>query len=125
MTLHGGWFDAGELLGADQPAASDLDVAAALSAARDLTTSDSSPYGEPDRDPCEPGSERAVAAPAGKRAVGGHERLLGDILGLLQVAEDPVARADDRRPFAIDELSKGLAIPVEHGTHGQALIVIA
>ena len=71
--------------------------------------------GDPDRDARQPRPERAVAAPAGERAIGGHECLLGGILGLVEVAEDPVAGPDDRRRLALDEAAEGVAVAGEDG----------
>ena len=77
---------------------------------------------DPDRDPGQPRAERAVAAPARERAVGGHERLLGGVLGLVQVAEDAVAGPDDRGRFALDEEAEGIAVAGEHGIDDRAVI---
>jgi len=51
----------------------------------------------------QPCAERPVAAPAGQAPERGHERLLGRILGLMEIPKDAVAGADDRRGFALDE----------------------
>jgi hypothetical protein len=42
----------------------------------------------------------------------------------VQIAEDPVAGADDGRRLAIDELPKRFAIAVENGSDCSPLIVI-
>ncbi|HEY8632274.1 MAG TPA: hypothetical protein VIL50_03900, partial [Candidatus Limnocylindrales bacterium] len=43
------------------------------------------------------------AAPTGEAPEGGHECLLGGVLGLVEIAEDAMARADDTSRFAVDE----------------------
>ena len=73
------------------------------------------PQREADRDARQPRSEGTVAAPARERPIGGHESLLGDVLGLMEVAEDPMAGPHDRRGFALDELAKGISVASEHG----------
>ena len=75
-------------------------------------------------DPRQPRAERAVAAPAGERPIGGHECLLGDVLGLVQVAEDAMARSDDRRRLALDEVTEGVAIAGEDGIHDRAVALV-
>ena len=59
--------------------------------------------GDVERDPADPGRERAVTAPCGQRAVGGHERLLGGIFGRVAIAKHPVADAGDGRQVALDQ----------------------
>ena len=81
----------------------------------------STPQRETDRDARQPRSERTVAAPARERPIGGHESLLGDVLGLVQVAEDPMAGAHDRRGFALDELAEGISVAGEHGIDDRAV----
>jgi hypothetical protein len=58
---------------------------------------------DPYRDPSEPRPEGTVATPAGEAPKGGHECLLGSVLGLVEVTEDTMAGADDRGRFALDE----------------------
>ena len=77
-----------------------------------------------DRDPRQPRPERAVAAPAGERAIGGHEGLLGGILGLVQVAEDPMAGPDDGCRFALDEVAVGVAVAGEDGVDDRAITAL-
>ena len=74
------------------------------------------------RDPGQPCPERSFAAPARERAIRGHERFLGRILGLVQVAEDAVAGANDRRRFALHEQAVGVAITGQHGIDDRPLI---
>jgi len=69
-------------------------------------------------------TERAVAPPAGERAVGGHERLLGGVLGLMQIAEDAMAGPDDRHRLAFDELPVGIPVACEDGIDDRALIAV-
>ena len=57
----------------------------------------------------------------GERAIGGHEGLLGGVLGLVQVAEDPVAGPDDRGRLALDEAAEGVAVPGEDGLDRRAV----
>ena len=65
---------------------------------------------DPDRDARQPRTERSVATPARQRTVRGHERLLRGVLGLVEVAEDPMAGPDDRRRLALDEPAEGISV---------------
>jgi hypothetical protein len=78
--------------------------------------------GDPDRDPRQPRTERAVASPGRQRLVGGHECFLGRILGRREVAEDPLARADDGRTFRLDQASERLPVAIENGLDDRALV---
>ena len=80
------------------------------------------PDRQPDRDPRDPGAKRAVAPPRSERAIGDHEGLLGDVLGLGEVAEDPVAGADDGGRFALDQNAECVPITAEDGTHNGLVI---
>ncbi len=82
------------------------------------------PDGDAHRDARQPGAERTVAAPAGERAIGGHECLLGSVLGFVQVAEHPMARPDDRCRFTLDQVAIGIAIAGEDGVHDRAVIAL-
>ncbi len=77
------------------------------------------PAGAPDRDPrCdpgEPGAERAVAAPGPEGAIGGHEGLLRSVLGLVKVAQDPVAGADDAARLPLDEGPERIGVARQDG----------
>ena len=75
-----------------------------------------------DGDPCQPGTERALAAPARERSIGGHEGLLGGILGLVEVTEDPVTGPHHRRRLAVDEVAVGIPIAGEDGIDDRAVI---
>ena len=88
----------------------------------DLLALGGPPDGEPDGDPRQPGAERPVGPPGRERPVRDHERLLGDVLGLGAIAEDPGAGRDDRATLALDELPEGSAVPGEHGIDDLALI---
>lgn len=77
---------------------------------------------DPDGDARQPGPERSVATPAGEAPEGGHEGLLGGVLGIVEVAEDSVAGADDRGRLAIDEDPERVAIAGKHGLDSGALI---
>lgn len=70
---------------------------------RDVVTTLRPAKGDPHRDPGDPGAERTVTAPAGQTPEGGHEGLLRGVLGLMEIAEDAMAGADDRGRFAVDE----------------------
>ena len=70
---------------------------------RDVVTTLRPAKGDPNRDPGDPRAERTVAAPTGEAPEGGHEGLLGGVLGLMEIAEDAMARADDTSRFAVDE----------------------
>ena len=52
----------------------------------------------------------------------GHERLLGGILGFVEVAEDAVARSDDGRRLAVDEEPERVPIAGQDGVDCGALI---
>lgn len=72
------------------------------------------PERNPHRNPAQPGAKRPGRLPAGERAIGDHECLLGCVFGFVEVAQDPVAGADDGGRLAIDEDAKGLSIAAEH-----------
>jgi hypothetical protein len=80
------------------------------------------PERDPDGDPGEPRPDRAIGPPAGEASEPHHERLLGRILGFMEVPQDPVARPDDRRRLALDEDAEGLAIAGEDGVDSAAFI---
>ena len=89
---------------------------------RDLLALRGPPDREPHGDPRQPGPERPVAAPRGQRPVRDHERLLGDVLGLGAVAEDPGARRDDRRPSRSTRRRKASRSPASTASTIAALI---
>ena len=80
--------------------------------------------GDADRDAGQPRTERALAAPARERSVGGHERLLRGVLGLVEVAEDPMAGPDDRRRFALDQMPIGITVAGEDGVDDGAVTAL-
>jgi hypothetical protein len=65
---------------------------------------------DPDGNPGQPRTERAVLTPRAESAKRGHERFLRCILGLVKVTEDSVAGADDRLALAVDENPERIAI---------------
>ena len=72
----------------------------------------------------QPGTERPLATPPGERSIGGHERLLGGVLGLVEVAEDPMAGSDDRRRFALDQMAERVSVAGEDGFDDRAVAVL-
>jgi hypothetical protein len=79
------------------------------------------PQSDANRDPAEPRAERAVTPIRRQGSVGDHERLLGGVLGLAWIAEDPVAGANDAGRLALDEDAVRLAIAREDGVDGRAV----
>ena len=79
------------------------------------------PQRDANGDPRQPRAERPVATPARERAIRGHEGLLGDVLRLVQVAEDPMACAHDRSRLAVDQVTKRLPVAGEDGIDDRAL----
>lgn len=77
---------------------------------------------DPHGDPREPCPEGPVAAPAGEAPERGHERLLGCIFGLMDIPEDAMAGADDRRGFVLDEDSERVPIAGQDGLDNGAFI---
>ncbi len=77
---------------------------------------------DPDRDPRQPGAEGTVAAPTGKAAERNHEGLLGRILGLMEIAEDAMAGANDGSRFAIDEDPERVTVAGQDGVDRSAFI---
>jgi hypothetical protein len=61
-------------------------------------------------------------APAREALERGHEGLLGGVLGLVEVAEDSMAGADDSRGFAFDEDPERVAISGKNSLDNGALI---
>src|SRR5690606_22353106 len=57
--------------------------------------------------PVEPGIKPTFAAVVGDAAVDRDEHLLGDVLGLLAIADHPVDEAEDPILVGVDELLKG------------------
>jgi hypothetical protein len=79
--------------------------------------------GDPDGNPREPRAERAVLAPCAKCPEGGHERFLGCVFGLVDVAQHPMAGTNNRRTLALDEDPEHIAIAREDaGDHGTIVI---
>jgi hypothetical protein len=62
------------------------------------------------RDPGQPGTERPVLTPRAERAEGGHECLLGRVLGFVEVTEHSMAGTNDRRALALNEDPERIAI---------------
>jgi len=77
---------------------------------------------DPDRDPGQPGTERAVAPPGSQAPEGGHEGLLRRILGFMEVTEDAVAGPLDRWTLAFDEEPERVAIAGQDGIDSGAFI---
>lgn len=73
--------------------------------------------GNANGDPGEPCSERSVGSPCTKCAIGGHEGLLGSVLGIVQIAKDSVADPDDGTGLSLDQLPKRVAIAAQDGSH--------
>src|SRR4029453_5507707 len=66
-------------------------------------------------DPVQPGGEGGRPAEAGGLAEGGQERLLGGVLGVLAVAEDPQAEAVDAALVAGHQLAEGPGVAAQVG----------
>ena len=66
-------------------------------------------------DPVQPGREGGRLAEAGGLAEGGQEGLLGGVLGVLPVAEDPQAEAVDAAFVARDQLAEGPGVASQVG----------
>jgi hypothetical protein len=77
---------------------------------------------DPDGDPGEPGSERTVTTPGGQAPEGGHEGLLGSILGFMEIAKDAMAGSQDRRTFAFDQEPERVAIACQDSIDSGAFI---
>jgi hypothetical protein len=67
------------------------------------------------RDPVQPGREGGRPPEAGGLAEGGQERLLGGVLGVLPVAEDPQAEPVDAAFVARDQLAEGPRVASQVG----------
>ena len=87
-----------------------------------VTALPSSAEGDPDGDPGQPRPERAFAPPRSQASECGHESLLGRILGLVKVAEDPMAGTNDRSRFAVDEDSERVPIAGQNSLDSSAFI---
>ena len=90
---------------------------------RDVAPTLNPAQSDPHRDSGEPGAERALSTPPSEALERGHERLLGRVLGLVDVAEDTVTGADDGRRFTVDQDTEGLAIPCEDGVNDSSIVV--
>ena len=66
-------------------------------------------------DPVQPGGEGGRPAEAGRSAQGAQERLLGGVLGVLPVSEDPQAEAVDAALVAGDQLAEGPGVAAQMG----------
>jgi hypothetical protein len=89
---------------------------------RDVAPALRSAESDADGDPREPGPKRTVVAPTGEAPEGDHERLLGCVLGLMEITEDAVAGADDRRGFVLDEDSERVPIACQDSLDNGAFI---
>ncbi len=74
------------------------------------------------RDADQPGTRSAVAAVAGQGSVGEHEGLLRGVLGVLDPAQDPVARPEDAGCLEVDEGAEGILVPCREG-HGKSKVI--
>lgn len=72
---------------------------------------------QPQRDAPEPGPERSVTTVGRQRPVCPQERLLGDVLGLVRVAQDSAAERQDIARLTLDQDTEGLLVPGEHRVH--------
>ena len=79
---------------------------------------------DPNGDPRQPGTEGAVFSPCSKRAERGHERLLGCVFGLMEVAEHAVAGTDDGRTLALDKDAERIAISGQDATHDDSVVIV-
>jgi hypothetical protein len=77
---------------------------------------------DPDGDPGQPGPERTVTTPRGQAPEGGHEGLLGSILGFMEIAEDAMAGSQDRRTIASHEEPERVSIACQDGIDSGAFI---
>jgi hypothetical protein len=68
-------------------------------------------------DPGEPRAERPVTPPGPKRTICGHERLLGSILGVVEITEDAITAPDERARLALHESPERVAIPGQDRRH--------
>jgi hypothetical protein len=89
---------------------------------RDVPTSLGATDRDPDGDPGQPSAERACLTPPREAPERDHERLLRGILGLVEVAEDPVTGADHGSRFLVDEKAERLPISREDGLDRGAFI---
>ena len=80
------------------------------------------PNGDADGGPDDPGPDGPLCAPGPERAVGGHERILGSVLGLVEAAEDPVAGPDHRSGFAVDDRPERIAVTVEDASDDGCIV---
>jgi hypothetical protein len=80
------------------------------------------PERDADSDPRQPGPEWPVSAPAREASEGGHERLLGGVLGLVEIAENAVAGADDGGRLVLDEDPERVSIASQDGIDSGAFI---
>jgi len=77
---------------------------------------------DPDGDSGQPGTERAVLTPRAESTERGHERFLRCVLGLVEVAEDSVTGADDRRALPVDENPECFAIAGEDAADNGSVV---
>ena len=90
---------------------------------RDVPSTLNAAQSDPHRDPGEPGSEGALTSPSCEALERGHEGLLRCVLGLMDVTEDPVTRANDTRRLAVDEHAERLAVAGEDGVDDDPVVV--
>jgi hypothetical protein len=75
-----------------------------------------------DGNPRQPRTEGSVMPPPCEALEGGHEGFLGCVLGLLEIAEDAMAGANDSGRFMIDEDPERIAIASQDSIDNGALI---
>jgi len=76
----------------------------------------------PNGDAPEPGTERTLAPKRGEGSVRSQECVLGDVLGLAWVAEDPLTSGDHGLGLAFDERAKRLVVARDDGIDKLAVL---
>lgn len=88
----------------------------------DVPTTLDAPQRDADGDPGQPGTERPLAAPGRQAPKRDHERLLGCVLGLVEVTEDPMTGSQDRLTLVFDEEPERIAVTGQDGIDSGAII---